>query len=152
MTAMAGMGPPPKDPSTRRRRNKPDVAPVVLDVEPEGPPDMPEGEWAPWVHRWWASWLEAPQAKLFTGPTWRALELMVPLAQAASDGRMDAIKELRLWQAGLGALPMDQRRMGMEVREKPSTVRERPSGGAVSDLAAERRERVRRALDGAEGA
>lgn len=149
---MAGHGPPPKPAGQRRRKNKPKVEPVDLDLEaaggvPEGPPEMPEGEWSPWVRHWWDSWVSAPQAKLFTPPTWRALELMVTLAQAAHDGRMAAIKELRLWEKGLGALPMDLRRGGVEVREKTSAGRERPSGGPESPSGEDRRLRVLKALE-----
>ena len=71
---MAGRGHAPKDPSTRRRRNRPDeLAVVTSDGQIHGP-ELPEGiDWPDATRDWWGTWRSAPQAQAFTDTDWSFL-------------------------------------------------------------------------------
>lgn len=144
---MAGRGPTPKDPSTRRRRNADPVPPTVLVVDdelrgdplPEGV--LPAGElWHRRTRDWWKTWRASPQAQTFTATDWDFLiDTALMHHTMWSKGRWEFGSELRLRVAKFGATPEDRARLRMQVQgtEAPAQpVESKPAGGRYGHLRA----------------
>lgn len=120
---MAGQGPPPKDPATRRRRNAP-VAPTLAltsDDEVRGP-DLPEDalpsgeQWHPRTRAWWLTWRKSAQAQAFTDTDWDFLiDTALMHHTMWSKGKWEFASELRLRAAKFGATPEDRMRLRIQV-------------------------------------
>ncbi|MDY7102131.1 MAG: hypothetical protein S0880_13170 [Actinomycetota bacterium] len=143
---MAGRGPAPKPAGQRRRRNK---QPETLNLGDDGyageVPDMPAcppglgSGWSSETEVWWRTWCRSPQAKLFTGPTWVRLRMLMAVAEKAHRGDMKAITELRLQEASLGATPADMLRLRIDAgpskpelpprRQSPAKAPEKTADG-----------------------
>lgn len=134
---MAGRGPAPKDPATRRRRNADPTPKVTItdDQQLRGPalPDdaLPEGEgWHPRTLAWWETWRRSPQAQTFTATDWDfLLDTALMHHTMWLKGRWEFASELRLRAAKFGATPEDRARLRMQItpEEKPEPESKRPS-------------------------
>lgn len=144
---MAGQGPAPKDPATRRRRNAPPVPTtvVVADDELRGPylPDgvLPAGEaWHQRTRDWWATWRRSAQAQTFGATDWDfLLDTALMHHTMWSKGRWEFAGELRLRVAKFGATPEDRARLRMQVQgaEPPKPAEDStPAGGRYGHLRA----------------
>jgi hypothetical protein len=128
--AVAGRGPAPKDPSTRRRRNADPVPTtvVVADGQLRGP-DLPDGyDWPAQTRRWWETWRSSPQSQALTETDWDFLLDTALLHAELWAGNGSVAAELRLRVAKFGATPEDRARLRMQVTEptapeKPKTSR-----------------------------
>lgn len=153
---MAGMGPPPKDPAKRVRRNKDSTGSTILRFELSEQPELPEfdvqveadGElvsqkfvWPESTRRWWAMWGESPQSEIFGSTDWTFL-LDTALLHAAVWGRgeMKYLPELRLRVAKVGATPEDRARLRMQFADADAADSKRDTSGAS---ARERRGNIR---------
>jgi len=127
-------GPPPKDPEKRQRMNRPaeitDIGGGAVDA-----PDMPAGDWAPEVARWWSVWVESPQASQFGATDWQRLEMLVPLVDqywAKPDTR--TLAEIRQNEERLGATAIDRKRLGWRLAgEQPDAKPTRKPTRAKKD-------------------
>ena len=116
---MAGHGPPPKDPSTRRRRNADPVPTIVVsdDGEIRGP-ELPAGyEWPVQTRSWWETWRSSPQSQSFTDTDWGFLLDTALLHAELWAGNGSVAAELRLRVAKFGATPEDRARLRIQVTE-----------------------------------
>lgn len=136
---MAGQGPPPKDPSKRRRRNKdPKPATVVTpDDELRGPELPAEVAWHPRTLEWWNVWRRAPQAQAFTETDWDFLIDTALLHSAFWGGNAQLASELRLRVAKFGSTPEDRARLRMQI-DNSSPAKAADSGSATSASAGSR--------------
>ncbi len=142
---MAGRGPAPKDPATRRRRNKPSVLTTVVtpDDELRGP-DLPEGmEWHERTQAWWETWRRSAQAQAMTDTDWSFLLDTALMHDAMwSKGQWTLAAEVRLRVAKFGATPEDRARLRIQVdqpvRSKPAGEPSKPGGryGHLRDASA----------------
>lgn len=136
---MAGRGPAPKDPETRRRRNV--TAPmtvVVADGKIYGP-DLPDSfDWPAATVTWWSTWRESAQAKTFTDTDWSFLLDTAVLHAEFWLGDRSVAAELRLRAAKFGATPEDRARLKIEIGEPPAAAPRARSKG--------RRERLLKAV------
>lgn len=122
---MAGRGPAPKDPATRRRRNADPVPKSIVSTDGElrGPalPDdaIPE-PWHPRTLAWWTTWRRSPQAQTFTDTDWDfLLDTALMHHTMWSKGRWEFASELRLRAAKFGATPEDRARLRIQVTAEP---------------------------------
>lgn len=114
---MAGHGPAPKDPATRRRRNvTPPPTLVAADAVVRGP-DLPEDgyDWPEQTRRWWDTWRLSPQAQTLTDTDWDFLLDTALLHAELWAGNAAVASELRLRVAKFGATPEDRLRLRMQV-------------------------------------
>lgn len=124
---MAGMGPAPKDPSQRARRNKDVVGTIRLPFQPYTPPDLPAGiEWHPVTARLWDVWRESPMSKIMGETDWAyLLDTMLMHNAMWSKGRWEFAAEVRLRLAQFGATPLDRMRLRIQwadADQKDATV------------------------------
>ncbi|GAA3581159.1 hypothetical protein GCM10022198_00320 [Klugiella xanthotipulae] len=136
---MAGVGPPPKDPNKRARRNK-DVAPLhVVTVEPDPQPELPEFEvqvtidgdlqstkfvWPEATRRWWNVMGDHPLAPSFTNLDW---EYLLDTARLHADywqGNLKQAGELRLRMAKYGFTPEDRARLRISFAQATTSEAE----------------------------
>ncbi|MFJ9694956.1 hypothetical protein [Kitasatospora sp. NPDC101183] len=131
---MAGRGPAPKDPATRRRRNT--GAAPLLTLEPDEElrgPELPVGvlgeddgqpiDWHPMTKLWWESWRTSAQAQTFTATDWRFLVDTALMHHTMwAKGRWEFASEVRLRAAKFGATPEDRMRLKIQV-ETPESAR-----------------------------
>jgi|SRR3954468_2228741 hypothetical protein len=147
---MAGIGPAPKDPSQRRRRNADPIAGAVLPAEgPDGPtPDLPGGhDYDTRTLDWYETWRHSPQAALFLATDWQRLRMLAELVEQywKLPTKKELLSEIRLNEASLGATAADRARLRWSVGESESSEpRKRTAGGS----AASRRDRVLKVIDG----
>lgn len=136
---MAGIGPAPKDPERRARRNKEGKegsgwTELAVDDELRGPelPDVFEDEtWHPQTVEWWNTWRRSPQAAGFTETDWRFLiDTALMHHTMWAKARWEFAAELRLRAAKFGATPEDRMRLRIKVtdpNEAPEPEPERPT-------------------------
>ena len=141
---MAGRGPTPKDPATRRRRN---VAPPQTLIAPDDEirgPDLPidvlpdHEQWHPRTREWWRTWRRSPQAQSFTATDWDFLiDTALMHHTMWSKGRWEFASELRLRAAKFGATPEDRQRLRMQVTAaEPKAAESSPSASPYGHLRA----------------
>lgn len=126
---MAGRGPAPKDPSTRRRRNADPVPTTVVapDDELRGP-ELPSGfDWPAPTRRWWETWRRSAQAQTMTDTDWDFLLDTALLHAELWAGNGAVAAELRLRVAKFGATPEDRARLRLQIGE-PEKKPEKTSG------------------------
>lgn len=111
-----GLNPNRKDPSERRRRNKPQPPTVVTaDGETHGP-DLPDTyDWPEATLKWWETWRTCAQASRFTDTDWSFLLDTAILHAEFWLGNRTVAAELRLRAAKFGATPEDRLRLRIEV-------------------------------------
>jgi hypothetical protein len=144
---MAGVGPPPKDPSKRRRRNADgkDSTTVAADRKVRGfalpAGALPDGEqWHSRTRAWWETWRKSPQSQAFVSTDWDFLLDTAVMHHAMwSKGRWDFAAELRLRVAKFGATVEDRARLKMTIETPPA---ERPAStkeASVTDISSRRK-------------
>ena len=135
---MAGMGPPPKSPEKRARRNKgPDVHVIVSEPVPQPalPKRMPNGDpWPEITRAWWRMWGKDPLAAEFRATDWAELRDTAAIHGAYWSGDLKMAGELRLRTAKFGATAEDRARLTITY--------------AAADDADDRRERRRSGSSG----
>ena len=127
---MAGMGPAPKAPGRRARRNADTVQGVVLRFERGIAPDLPEDfPWPDATLRWWDIWKNSPHAEHFTQITWETLLTTALIHADVWAGNLDRAPELRLRESKYGATPEDMARLRMTMAEADEADARRPGAG-----------------------
>lgn len=128
---MAGMGPPPKEPGKRVRRNaEPTVLRLVPHVKAEQPRlkdffethfDKKTGKavrrkfvWPQQTREWWAMWGESPLSAEFTATDWSELLVTAKLHAEFWRGNTKVAPELRLRVGKFGATPEDRLRLRIQ--------------------------------------
>ncbi|MFE7609237.1 phage terminase small subunit [Streptomyces celluloflavus] len=141
---MAGVGPVPKDPSQRRRRNADITAGAVLPRGgPEGPtPALPGGhDYDTRTLSWYETWRTAPQASAFLATDWQRLHMLAQLVeQYWQEPRKDLLAEIRLNEASLGGTAADRVRLRWSVADEEAPAARKTPG--KNKAAASRRDRV----------
>jgi hypothetical protein len=144
---MAGIGPAPKDPSQRRRRNVDPIAGAVLPADgPDGAtPELP-GDHAARTLAWYETWRTSPQASTFLATDWQRLHMLAELVDLYwIEPKKETLSEIRLNEASLGATASDRARLRWSVGDpEPSEPRKRAAGSAASS----RRDRILTGIDG----
>lgn len=141
---MAGCGPAPKEPSQRRRRNRPEpLAVVSADGRAYGPELPDTHDWPDATLVWWRVWRSCAQASTFTDTDWSFLLDTAVLHAEFWLGNQSVAAELRLRVAKFGATPEDRARLKISVGESgqqsaPARLQTRASRG--------RRERLLKAV------
>lgn len=129
---MAGMGPPPKDPRKRARRNN-DVAQLrIVEVRAAQKPDLPEFsvmvkedgelvsqsfEWPAPTYEWWQMLDMHPLKGEFTELDWSYLLDTARIHAGFWMGRIDYASELRLREAKYGFTPEDRARLRIQFAQ-----------------------------------
>lgn len=136
---MAGMGPPPKDPNKRHRRNADPIPTTKVEGTKAEPPELPVHLSShPEVNKWWQTWLDSPQAETFTNTDWQFLYDTAFIAYEFYNGDMKVAGEFRLRVAKYGATPEDRLRLRLSV-EMPASQHTSKPGGNVTHLQDRRR-------------
>lgn len=135
--------PGPLPAENKRRRNKPAADPVAV---PPGAfqgatPDLPNAEnYSSRTQAWYATWRESEQAPTFTKSAWLTLWMLADLVDDYfANPTASAWAQIKQTQAGLLALPADQRRAGFKVEPPKAPATTTPS--KVSSIA-DRRARL----------
>lgn len=140
---MGGMGPAPKDPSRRARRNKEAIPQTVLRWERAAPPELPdfrierdgdlvEFVWPERTREWWQMWIDSPQAEHFGSSDWQYLLDTALIHARLWRGDLSAASELRLRVSEFGATPSSRARLRMVFAEADGADQGRGSSGAPS--------------------
>lgn len=149
-------GPPPKDPSQRRRRNA-ETRTAIPDAPFAGPrPSLPKS-WRLTVEtldgtttktvpflaatvNWFETWATSPQAHAFTVTDWQRLIMIASLVDRLHRGigaPNPLMAEIRLNETGLGALAADRARLRWDLTAVDDEVAEkRAAGGSRARLKA----------------
>jgi hypothetical protein len=134
---MAGMGPAPKDPSRRARKNKDPHQQTILRFEKAEAPELPSFEveqdgalieWA-WPARtvdWWETWKASPQAEHFSSTDWQFLLDTALIHARFWMGDLSQAAELRLRVAKFGATMEDRARLRMQFAQADEADGRRP--------------------------
>lgn len=136
---MAGMGPPPKDPSKRARRNKDPVALKVIESEPVEQPPLPElmPKGVPWPEetlQWWAMWGNDPLAADFRATDWSELMDTAAVHGAYWSGDLSQAGELRLRTARHGATAADRARLRITYAQADEADEKRRTSRSGADV------------------
>ncbi|WP_037827102.1 hypothetical protein [Streptomyces sp. NRRL F-5630] len=137
---MAGRGPAPKNPATRRRRNATEPETVLAPDDELRGPELPEGvlgadektgevyEWHPMTQLWWTSWRTSAQAALFTDTDWLFLiDTALMHHTMWAKGRWEFASEVRLRAAKFGATPEDRARLKIKVDDPTASTTRAPA-------------------------
>ena len=146
---MAGNGPPPKDPTKRRRRNADPIGRTVLEVDgrvrgPRLPEQAPMGmDWHPQTVKWWDHWRRAAMAQQFLPTDWDfLLDTAVMHHVMWVSGKFDNAAEIRLRVSKLGATVEDRAKLRLTVtvpnKKSAGTSKEEPGVATVTDLSSRR--------------
>jgi len=134
---MAGLGPAPKDPATRARRNKPATPERVVAFVPAGRQALPddlliEGEaWHPATVRWWDRWADSPLSVPWSAVEWSEFEATAVLHQEYMKKRTFTLaSEIRLRMAKFGATPEDKARLRIVDADAEAKDDKRASKGS----------------------
>ena len=155
---MPGVGPPPKDPSQRRRRNAPqrgEWEDIAAPAKPVVPPlsrigKAPEGGWPARTRALWDEIRKDPATTVW-GPSEQAaaVELAYLHAEWCVYGPASMAGEIRLRSDGLGLTLKGKRDLRLRVVDRvPDAApaprgRTRRSSGAAAGTAATRHEHLR---------
>lgn len=139
---MGGVGPAPKDPSRRARRNKDPQAQTVLRFEKAEAPELPDFRvkndagrsvkfrWPERTREWWAKWVSSPQAEHFSSTDWEELLTTALIHARVWSGDVSAAAELRLRVAKFGATMEDRARLRMQFAQADEADDGKGSSGA----------------------
>lgn len=128
---MAGVGPAPKDPSRRVRRNKDTVALTTIRFEQADQPELPEGfDWHPQTVAWWRMWRDSPLSDSFGATDWSFLLDTAVLHTQFWSGVAAVGAELRLRVAKFGATPEDRARLRIQFADADEKDAKRPMAPA----------------------
>lgn len=137
-------GPPPKDPSQRRRRNA-EVRTAIPNTPYSGPrPKLPKSwklttetldgtvtKTVPFLaptRAWFETWATSPQAHAFTATDWQRLIMIASLVDRLHRGigaPGPLMAEIRLNETGLGALAADRARLRWDLTDVTDEVAEK---------------------------
>lgn len=155
---MAGVGPAPKDPRRRARKNKEQAPLKLVEIEPSEQPDLPsfdieikvdgeiitqEFDWPEQTQRWWLMWAESPLSTDFTETDWDFLLDTARLHAAYWRGDLKLAGELRLRVAKFGATPEDRARLRIQFATADETEDKRDRRTAVGSASRSRIQSVR---------
>ncbi|WP_411140258.1 hypothetical protein [Streptomyces sp. x-80] len=140
---MAGIGPAPKDPSRRARRNKGPTPQTILRFERAEAPALPTFEievdgdlvefaWPARTVEWWDMWRASPQAEHFGSTDWDFLLDTALIHAKYWRGDLSLAAELRLRVAKHGATMEDRARLRMAFAEADEADGGKGSSGAVA--------------------
>ena len=124
---MAGRGPAPMEPESRRRPKNgktPGQTVVAADGVTRGP-ELParRSNGQPWPDvtlAWWATYRRSPQAQLWSDTDWMSHMVTADLHAAFwGDGEAKHAAELRLREARMGATYEDRLRLRIRVDDGP---------------------------------
>ncbi len=151
---MAGIGPAPKDPNARARRNKAGAPQTVLRFQHAEPPELPdfrinsggdeglvEFVWPERTREWWDTWVASPQAEHFSSTDWEFLLDTALIHAKVWNGDTSVAAELRLRVAKFGATMEDRARLRMAFALADDADDGKGSSGA--DAARERYAKLR---------
>ena len=128
---MAGIGPAPKHPSARARRNKQSELRLIV-AEPVEQPPLPDfdvqveqdGElvsqtfkWPQRTRDWWQMWADSPLSAEFTSTDWSELLDTALIHAKFWSGDVKVAGELRLRVAKFGATPEDRARLKIQFAQ-----------------------------------
>lgn len=131
---MAGVGPAPKNPNKRARRNGDPVPQTVLEFVKGEQPDLPDGyDWPARTRDWWEMWASSPQAKNFTQSDWDFLLDTALIHAEMWAGNLGVAGELRLRVAKFGATPEDRARLRITFAEADERDSARPAGTSARE-------------------
>lgn len=158
---MAGVGPAPKDPSQRARRNKQAQPQTILRFEQAEPPELPDIEierdgelvefhWPTRTREWWQMWIDSPQAEHFGSTDWDSLLDTALIHARYWRGDTSLAPELRLRVAKFGATMEDRARLRMQFAQADEADGGKGSSGA--EAAKERYAKLRVIKPGEEDA
>lgn len=134
-------GPLPKDPRRRagRAAAKADNPNVELVFEAGEAPELPKTtidedghlvalHWSPLTVKWWESWRDSPQSKIFSKSDWQSLLTTAFIAQKFYT-TMDVkyASELRMRETAFGATPLDRLKLRMAWLETEDKEAKRPA-------------------------
>ena len=135
---MAGMGPPPKSPEKRARRNKgPEVHVIVSEPVPQPalPKRMPNGDpWPEITRAWWRMWGKDPLAAEFRATDWAELRDTAAIHGAYWSGDLKMAGELRLRTAKFGATAEDRARLRITYAAADEADEKRRTSRAGADV------------------
>lgn len=124
-------GPAPKDPSTRRRRNR-EVTAVELTTRRKGrQPTIPVRKAHPRTQAWWRAVWSSPMAGQYTDPDVEGIAMLCVVVEdfwraESTSARNAAAAEIRQQSVRFGLSPIDRRRLQWALPkgvEKPATER-----------------------------
>jgi hypothetical protein len=116
-------GPPPKDPSTRRRRNQTSTRATLPSKHDVARPPLPDDRaWHTKAVAWWEAVWASPMATEFVDADVPALERLVLLVHFywTAETPTDMLKlasEIRLQQVNFGLTPYDRRRLEWTIEQ-----------------------------------
>jgi hypothetical protein len=133
---MAGMGPPPKDPRLRQRRNKASTAATLPAAsDPAGvrgrlSPALPkrkadERPWHAETLKFWKEVWASPMAGEYIACDVPGLVNVARLQDAVNYGQLEFLAELRLQRQCFGLTPLDRRRLQWETERGETAERRR---------------------------
>lgn len=135
---MAGMGPPPKHPSQRRRKNTRDLTPLPATGRKGKSPTWPFDAQTPRERKLWLSLWKTPQAVAWERThAHREVAAYVRWSLAAEDGDTKAASEARQLADRLALTPLALLRAGYEIVEDDAPMAD------VVDIADDPRKRLR---------
>ena len=127
---MGSRGPVPKDPSRRARPNAAMAEVRVLEVRPQGAPDLPSlriedpetgiasiQDWPEATILWWQAWVESPLTDHWTGVDWSFMLDTAYLHARFWMGETKHAAELRLRLAKLGVTAEDRARLRIQFAQ-----------------------------------
>lgn len=145
---MAGVGPPPKDPSKRARKNSEPIPLRVVSVDPVPQPELvdvlgevnpaTEEPWQPATLRLWKELGDFPSTDTLRAAQWSLLARVMILDDALVSGEVKHAAEARLQLAKFGIAPDDVARLRIvfaqadEADEK--VARKRPASKRYKGL------------------
>jgi hypothetical protein len=148
---MAGMGPPPKDPKLRQRRNRPPVTQATLRMPPVDPPadsqdpapsapQLPlrgpgETPWHPDTLTFWKEVWASPMAPEYIAADIPGLVIVARLIDKFNYGAVELAGEIRLQRQCFGLTPLDRRRLQWEIERAEAAERRRPNTGVAMPAA-----------------
>jgi hypothetical protein len=127
---MGGMGPAPKDPSKRARRNKDAIQLRVIDITPADKPELPEFsiavtgkgdlvsetfQWPAMTREWWTMLDHHPLVNEFTELDWMYLLETARVHASFWMGDIGVASELRLREGKYGFTPEDRARLRWQL-------------------------------------
>jgi hypothetical protein len=131
-------GPPPKNPATRRRTNKPTTPQTEVTALPVRPQRPADPNWLPVIQDLWNSLGESAQSQEYQSSDWALARLLMETLQIAfternrTTGTLTAslISGTISQLARLGVATADRKRIGMILKqEKPdATITEIQAG------------------------
>jgi hypothetical protein len=136
---MAGMGPPPKDPKLRQRRNHypggatlqmPVIGTTTAPIDEKPAPDLPpravgDVPWHPDTLAFWREVWASPMASEFIAADVHGLVLVARLIDKFNYGDVSLAAEIRLQRQCFGLTPLDRRRLQWEIERGESAEKRR---------------------------